>query len=232
MKHIGIAGITVPGSILCIETIVKESYKHFGSETTIHPQITYTNQSLRETDPPIHNKQWGIVAKNLLKSIEILHKAGVDFVVIPSNSPHYAIKEVQEKSPVPVVSIVDITVEECKKRKFKKVGILGVDITMSDGLYEEPLKRAGIIPVTLSPEKQKAVHELIYKEIIKGRPTAKTSEKMRTFIQELKDLGCDGFIAGCTEIPVVIKSENESPLPFVDTTRLLAQVAFCKTLEE
>ena len=120
MKHIGIAGITIPGALLCINTIIDESYKHFGKETMMHPRITYTNLPLNETETPMIEKNWNQVATDLLVSLSILYKAGADFAIIPSNSPHYAIQEVQEKSPLPVISIVDITVQECKKRGFKK----------------------------------------------------------------------------------------------------------------
>src|SRR5260221_7827527 len=96
---------------------------------------------------------------------------------------------------------------------------------MSDGLYAKPLEEVGIQPFVLSLQRQKQVNDVIYNEIIKGKPTAQTAEKMKIFIQELKDMGCDSFIAGCTEIPVVIKSEADSPLPFIDTTRLLAKKA-------
>ncbi len=226
MKHIGIAGVTIPGALLCIETIMNESYKYFGETTLIHPQITYSNLPLNEINPAIHSKDWDVVAEKLLESLELLDRSGVDFALIPSNSPHYAIKKVQELSPIPVMNIVDITVEECKRRGFNMVGVLGVDVTMSDGLYEDALKKVGIKSLTLSPTRQKQLNDLIFKDIIEGSPTSETTSKMLHFIQELKDMGCDAFIAGCTEIPVVITSEEQSPLPFIDTTRLLAKKAF------
>jgi aspartate racemase len=230
MKHIGVAGITIPGSLLCIDAIVEESYKHFGQDSGKHPRITYTNPSLSEIDPPIIGKQWDKVAEDLIASVDILAKAGADFIIIPSNSPHYAVPEVQRKSPVEVLSIVDITVEECQRRGFKKVGILGVSVTMSDGLYEAPLRAVGIEPLTPAPADQQGINDLLHSEVIHGKPTSETASRMRTFIQKLKDAGCDAFIAGCTEIPVVIASEEESPLPFVDTTRLLAKRAFAKAI--
>jgi len=226
MKHIGIAGITVPGALLCIDTIVEESYKHFGQGSLTHPRITYTQPPTDEIDKPFETKDWKQVGKDLLDSINRLRKAGADFAIIPSNSPHYAIKDIQATSPIPVMSIVDITIAECQRRGFKKVGILGVGVTMSDGLYASPLREIGIEPVVLSVQKQKNVNDLIYNEIIKGKPTKETGNKMRVFIQELKNMGCDAFIAGCTEIPVIITNESDSPLPFVDTTRLLARKAF------
>jgi aspartate racemase len=226
LKHIGVASITVPGALLCIDSIVEESYHHFGKASKIHPHITFTQPPLNEIEPLLAQKDWDQVAQCLLASIEILSKAGVDFVLIPSNAPHYAIKQVQDKSPLPVLSIVDITVAECKRRGFKKVGILGMNVTMSDGLYVEPLKKVGIEPINLPSEKQKELSDLIFDEIIIGKPTLNTADKLRVFIRELLDLGCDAFIAGCTEIPVVITDEDDSPLPFVDTTRLLAKKAF------
>ncbi len=226
MKHIGIAGITIPGSLLCIDTIVEESYKHFGRASGKHPRITYTNPAYSEVGPAISEKRWDTVATDLLTSIKMLAAAGADFVIIPSNAPHYAIAEVQQKAPIPVISIVEIAVAECRDRGFTKVGILGVNVTMSDGLYEEPLRYVGIEPFTPTLSDQQAVSNLLYDEVIHGKPTEETAHKMRALIQQLKDQGCDGFIAGCTEIPVVITSEQDSPLPFVDTTRLLAKKAF------
>ncbi len=231
MKHIGIAGITVPGSLLCINTIVEESYKHFGKKSMIHPRITYTNPPFIDVEKPMVEKKWDQVAKDLLLSIDILYRAGADFVIIPSNHPHYAIEEIQRKSPIPVLSILDITTAECRKRKFKKVGILGVIGTMAGGLYIEPLKKQGLEPLNLSPKRQKEFSDLIFNEIIIGKPDKTIGDKMRIFIQELKDMGADSFIAGCTEIPVVIASESESPLPFIDTTRLLAKKALEYAIE-
>ena len=231
MKHIGIAGISIPGSLLCIDAIVAESYKHFGADSGKHPRITYTNPALSDIDPPIITKQWDKVAADLGESIDILTKAGADFAIIPSNSPHYAIRMVQQKATIPVMSIVDVAVAECKKRGFKKVGILGVSVTMSDGLYIQPLLDNGIEPVTPSKADQAAVNDLLYAEVLHGKPNAQTADKMRVFIQHLKDRGCDAFIAGCTEIPVVISSEAESPLPFIDTTRLLAVAAFAEAIK-
>jgi aspartate racemase len=226
LQHIGVASVTLPGAFLCIDSIVEESYQHFGKEARIHPHITLTQPPLHEIEHFLAKKDWNQVATCLLASIDILCKAGVDFVIIPSNGPHYAIKQVQEQSPLPVLSIVDVSVTECRRRGFTKVGILGMGVTMSDGLYVDPLKQVAIEPVTLPAEKQKEVSHLIYDEIIIGKPTLKTAEKLRAFIQEFRGLGCDAFIAACTEIPVVITDEDDSPLPFIDTTRLLAKKAF------
>lgn len=230
MKHIGVAGITVPGSLLCIDTIVDESYKHFGADSGKHPRITYTNPPLSETDPPMIARDWDKVAEDLLESVQILARAGADFAIIPSNSPHYAVPSVKARAPIPVISIVDISVQECQSRGFKKVGILGVDVTMSDGLYEQPLRNLGIEPYTLNTSDQQSLNTLLYDEVIHGKPTEQTAGKIRVFITKLQEAGCDGFIAGCTEIPVVITSEQESPLPFVDTTRLLAVKALEKAI--
>src|SRR5260221_2669114 len=196
MKHIGIAGITVPGALLCIDTILEERYKHVEEGSLIPPHITYTQPPTNEIEVPFEKKDWDQVGEDLLNSITILAKAGVDFAIIPSNSPHYAIKKILSQSSIPILNLVELVVKECQERGFKKTWILGVGVTMSDGLYAKPLEEVGIQPFVLSLQRQKQVNDVIYNEIIKGKPTAQTAEKMKIFIQELKDMGCDSFIAG------------------------------------
>lgn len=230
MKHIGIAGCTIPGGLLCIQTIVDESYKHFGAASMRHPLITYTNPPLDEQEVAFQAKDWEGVAKDLLASIQRLHAAGADFVIIPSNSVHYAIDIIKHHSPLPILSILDVAVEECIRLKYRKVGILGVGITMSGGLYEKPLHAAGISSVVPSKEDQDDLNDLIYHDIIQGNPTPMTKAKMLSHIQKLAAAGCDAFIAGCTEIPLLLSADFPTPIPCIDTTRLLAKRAFLESL--
>jgi aspartate racemase len=222
--HIGVAGVTIPGTLLCVQEIVAECARLQGRPGA-HPRITMTNPEHERSEARMLAHDWDGVAALLLESVDALARAGADFVVIPSNAPHFAIDRVQRAAEIPVVSIVAVTVAECVRRGFHTVGVLGVNTTVNDGLYEAPLREAGMVPVRLSDERQRELDRLLHDEVINGPQTPTTHERMVGLIGDLVDAGCDGFIAGCTEIPVVITSEDESPLPFVDTTRLLAHVA-------
>jgi len=122
------------------------------------------------------------------------------------------------------MSIVDLVIQECQNKWYQKIWILGVSATMSDGLYEYPLRDHGFDVCLLSGEDQQALNDLIYNDIIKSLPTQFTRDRMLIYVQKLQEMWCDSFVAGCTEIPLVL--DDACPLPYIDTTRLLAQKAF------
>ncbi|MCI1797711.1 MAG: amino acid racemase [Bifidobacterium sp.] len=224
LGHIGVAGVTIPGTLLCVQEIVAECARLQGRPGA-HPRITMTNPEHERNEALMLAHDWDGLTALMLESVDVLARAGADFVVIPSNAPHFAIDRIQQAAAIPVVSIVAVTVAECVRRGFRTVGVLGVNTTVEDGLYDAPLRTAGMVPVRLSTERQHELDKLLHDEVINGPQTPTTHEHMVNLIGDLVDAGCDSFIAGCTEIPVVITSEDESPLPFVDTTRLLAHVA-------
>jgi len=150
-----------------------------------------------------------------------LQAAGADFAIIPANSIHYAIDLIQAKSPLPVLNLVELVVQECLLQGYKKVGVLGVGLTMSDRLYTDSLSSAGLVPVTPSTVDQSLLNRIIYSELVTSAPTPSGAKVILTILKNLKTQGCDGVILGCTELPLVVTSSN-SPIPCIDTTRLLA----------
>lgn len=228
MKHIGIVGVSAEGAALCYSTIVQESAKILGEFR--HPEISLNNISFQTIVEAQRQKDWHKVGEILLLSIKKLAQIGADFAIIPANSVHYSYDFLAKNSPIPIISIVDVVVEECQKRGYKKVGVLGIGLTMSEGLYGKPLQKAEIEVVIPSAEQQQILNTLIYQEIIPKKVTANTIDKAVAVVQSLKKRGCDAVILGCTELPIVIVEEN-SPLPFVDTTRLLAKKALKLALQ-
>ena len=221
-KHIGIVGVSAEGASLCYKTICSEASKLMGLNN--HPEISLHNQSFHKILEPFNKKDRKALAKIINNSIEKLASIGADFAIIPANSVHFAFKEIKKISPIPVLSIIEIAAQECKKKNYKKVGILGVGMTMSDGLYDESLKKYSIEPITPSKSEQKIISDVIYNEIVPAKVTDESINKIINVIKSLKEKGCDSVILGCTELPLVI-NKNNSPLPFIDTTRLLARKA-------
>lgn len=222
MKHIGIVGITAEGASQCYKTIVSEAVLQLGPNT--HPEISVNNQSFNNFLKLQKEKDWDSIAELVIKSIHKLAKIECEFAIMPANSIHYAISQIQEHSPVSVLNMVDLVVQECKARGFKHPAILGVGITMADGLYEHPLRSIGIDPVIPDDKTQLELSDIIYNEIVPGKASDTTTEKVLKVISDLKTRGCDSVILGCTELPIIITATN-SPLSFIDTTRLLATKA-------
>lgn len=221
-KHIGIIAVTAPGAALCYQTIVSESEKILGSKH--HPPISLFHPPFHETYEAHQRRDWKTVEKILLDSIRRVNASGADFVIMPANATHYAHPAVAKKSPIPFLSIVDITIQEAKRLRFKKAAILGVDITMTDGLYVKPLVDVGIEPFTPPPKDQEVIKDIIHTELITNKPTPQGTQKLIALLNAYQSAGCDGVLLACTELPMVLNDKN-SPIPIVDTTRLLAQKA-------
>ncbi len=229
MKHIGIAAVTAEGAALCYKEIVSQAGKILGEN--IHPEIslhTFSHDKITQKEKIKDYKGVAIVLNNSIKKLALI---GADFIIIPSNAAHYAIKQTQMMSPLPILSIVNVTVNECQKMGFKKVGVLGIEETMSGNLYINPLKKVSINPVVPTKKEQAIVNTVLWENVIPGNPTIETTKKVLGVIQKLKERGCDSVILGCTELPIIITKEN-SPLPFIDTTRLLARKALEYAIKE
>lgn len=218
-KHIGIVGITSEGTSLCYKTICSEASKTMGLNH--HPEISLHNQSFHIFFEPFSKKDWKGLAKIINNSIVKLAASGADFAIIPANSVHFAFNEIEKISSIPILSRVEITAKECEEKGYKKVGVLGVGMTMSDGLFDKSLNKYGIKSVAPNKHEQKIVNDTIYNEIVPAKTTKDTAQKIIQVINSLKKQGCDAVILGCTELPLIINEKN-SPLPFIDTTRLLA----------
>lgn len=106
----------------------------------------------------------------------------------------------------------------------KKVAVLGVGMTMSDGLYEGPLERNNIKAIVPSAQDQNWINTFIYDEIVPAKISQESIKSLLSIINKLKNEGAEAVILACTELPLVI-NKNNSPLPFIDTTTLLAQKA-------
>ena len=229
VKHIGIVGVTAEGASLCYKTICSEASKIMGPNN--HPEISLHNHSFHRILDPFLRKDWPVVAKLISDSVNKVASCGADFAIIPGNSVHFAFDEIKKESQIEVMSIVEVAARECRDKGYKKVGILGVGLTMSGGLFNKSLDKYGIVPVAPNEHGQKIVNDTIYNEIVQAKTAKDTPQKIIKVINSLKKQGCDAVILGCTELPLVISEEN-SPLPFIDTTRLLARKALEYALEK
>ena len=220
MKHIGIIGVSAEGAALCFKTICAEAGKKLGD--FIHPEITIHEQSSKlyfDAEP-----DWRKIADILLVSAQKLSKAGADFAIIPSNTMHFAFSEVKERSPIPLLSIVEVAADECAERRVKKVGVLGTKLTMEGGLYTSILSQRGVEVIVPESDDRNIIDQIIFKEIVPSRVTEHTARSVLAVIKNLQDAGAEAIILGCTELPIVVDDSNSS-VPTIDTTRLLARKA-------
>jgi aspartate racemase len=178
----------------------------------------------------IWNGDWENVAKLMLRSTEIVAKAGADFAISPDNTIHQAYDLMISKSPIPWLHIADVVGKEAKQNKFKHLGVLGTVYLMNSPVYPDALKKYGITSEIPKEKECEKINQIIFEELVNGIFTEKSRIYFNKVIQKLKGNGCDAVVLGCTEIPLLI-NPNDCPLPPLDSTRLLARAAIIKALE-
>jgi len=229
-KHIGIVACSCEGAALCYRTICGEGEKFMGSLD--HPEVTMHTHSLGKYEKCFKDMaDWKGVAELMLSSTEILKKAGADFVICPDNTIHQSFDMVIRKSPLPWLHIAEEVANEASLRNFRKLGVLGTIFLMEGPVYTEKLLSRGIEYVIPQKEQREIINNIIFTELVKGIFTDESRRKFIRIIQWLKEQGCDAVILGCTEIPLLI-DDKSSPLPTLDSTRILARAALRRAIEE
>jgi aspartate racemase len=168
--------------------------------------------------------QWDGVARLMLSSAEKVARAGADFAICPDNTIHQAYDQVVERSPIPWLHIAEEVAAEAKRQDYRCLGILGTRYLMEGPVYPQKLADMYLDHLIPRPEERKRINEIIFSQLVKGCFTDESRYYFHQVIARLKDRGCDAVVLGCTEIPLLI-SEQTSPLPTLDSTRLLARAA-------
>lgn len=157
----------------------------------------------------------------ILESLHRLHGAGVSFGAITSNTTHLVFDKVAKRSPIPLVSIVEVCIEEARRLGLKRLGILGTRWLMQARLYPEAAQRHGI-EIVVPPERDRDwMHDRYVDELVKGDLRDETRRGVVAIAERLRDAkGIDGVILGGTELPLLMREPTMSGLPVLDTTGL------------
>ena len=222
-KHIGIVGCSAEGAALCYRTICLEAEQFMGKY--MHPEVTMHTIPLAEYMKPIElTDDWEEVGRLMLKSAQVLTRAGADFLICPDNTIHEAMPYVVPRSPLPWLHIAEEVGKEAKRRRFRKLGITGTKFLVSGPVYPEKLEQMGIAYLRPTQEQQEHINTIIFDELVRGLQTPESLFYFEQVIESFKTQGCDAVVLGCTELPL-LATENESPLPVLDSTRTLARAA-------
>ena len=228
MLHIGIVACSAEGAALCYRTICVEGADLAGPYN--HPEVSMHGHPFAEYVKCIEAGDWAGVAELMLSSAEKLARAGADFLIAPVNTVHQAFDLVAHRSPRPWLHIAVEVANEAKRHGYKRLGVLGTRSLMDGPVYRETLKAAGIDHRVPPAEQRERVHRLIFDELVHGNFQPRTQAYFTELIRRLKDEGCDAVALACTEIPLLMTPES-SPLPMLDSTRILARAALRKAVE-
>ena len=221
-KHIGIVACSAEGAALCYRTICTEGPNLLGKYA--HPEVTMHTFSLAEYMRYINAGDWENVASLMLASVAKVAKAGADFAICPDNTCHQAFDLVVAKSPIPWLHIAEEVAAEAKRQNYKCLGVLGTRFLMEGPVYTTKLAAVGIEHLIPELEDRERIDDIIFDELVCGRFISEYRAYFGEVIGKLRKQGCDAVVLGCTEIPLLVTQES-SPLPILDSTRLLARAA-------
>jgi aspartate racemase len=222
--NIGIVACSAEGAALCYRTICAEGAQLIGIAHA-HPEISMHSQSLADYVAFIGKDDWKGVGELMLDSANKLAKIGAEFLIFPDNTIHQALPYI--KLPLPYLHIAEVVAAEGKKCDYKRLGLTGTKWLVESNVYPKVLKENGLSYVRPSEEEREEINRIIMDELVPGIFKPEATQYFQEVITRLKDQGCDAVILGCTEIPLIINDTN-SPLPILDSTRLLARAALHK----
>ncbi|OGG49801.1 MAG: aspartate racemase [Candidatus Handelsmanbacteria bacterium RIFCSPLOWO2_12_FULL_64_10] len=221
-RHIGIIACSAEGAALCYRTIAGEAHDLMGKHR--HPEVTMHTHSLDDYMTFIRAGDWGGVANLMVSSAKKAAQAGADLLICPDNTIHIAYDEAKSRVPQEWLHIAEVVATEAARRGFKKLGVLGTKYTMDGPVYADKLGAHGIEAVMPDPLERTRINLIIFDELVMARFSDEARDHFVRAIDALAARGCDAVVLGCTEIPLLI-DEADSPLPTLDSTRLLARAA-------
>jgi aspartate racemase len=229
MKHIGILAHSFEGATLCFRTACLEGVKRLGPH--MHPEITMTCSPMALVLDAWERGDSQKLRAFFMEDAKKLAAAGCDFFVCPDNTAHIALESEGEPFPIPGLNIGEVVAEQAAAGGRKKVGILGTKYTMTGPVYPGALGRRGIAWAAPGEADRKIVDDIIFDELCLGIFCDPSRDAYVGIIDKLEAEGCDAVALVCTEIPLLI-SQEVSPLPILDSTRLLAAAAIEVSLGE
>jgi aspartate racemase len=221
-KHIGIVACSAEGASLCYLTICIEGARILGPHA--HPEVSMHTHSLGEYVKRYSRGDWEGVAELMLSSAGKLAKGGAEFLICPDNTIHQGLPYVLPRSPLPWLHIAEVVADAAVERGFRRLALTGTQSLTESNVYPDKLGARGIEVVRPEEEERAEIDRIIMEELVYGVFKPEAVSYFQRVIGRLQGEGCDAAILGCTEIPLIMNDAN-SPLPTLDSTRLLARAA-------
>jgi aspartate racemase len=228
MKKIGIIGGIGPESTVDYYKLIIGAF-HEKQADSGGPEIIIYSADLAALLKILETKDLELLTEWLLARVLSLHKAGAEFAVIASNTPHIVFDNVRSRSPIPMLSIVEETCRYAQKRGFKQLGLMGTKFTMEADFFQKPFEENAMTVIVPDEEDQALIHRRIFSEIELGIIKEATRQELLSIVKKMIAAhAIDALILGCTELPLIL-DKAEFGIAFLNTTAIHAEsiVDFC-----
>ena len=223
MKHLGILAHSTEGAALCFRAFCQEGFGELGPHE--HPDVTLDCIALARSMPGWDEGDYVSIRSTLSESVQRLARAGADFFVCPDNTAHMALEQPGEELALPGLHIAEVVALRAVRDGRTRVGVLGTSYLMDGPVYRRAFASRGIAAEVPEVGDRDFINRIIFDELVNGVFTASSRQEYVRIIEQLAARGCDAVALACTEIPLLV-TRDSSPLPTLDSTRLLARAAF------
>ena len=222
-KRIGILGGLTPESTVTYYQHIVHSWqlRHHDHR---YPEIVVFSVSFQQFEDWMEAGEWEAIAEALSGGIGRLAAAGADFAAMATNTMHLLFDRLQAASPIPLLSIVDVTAHAIREAGLTTIGLLGTRFTMEKPFYAEGLARHGIATLVPGRAERDDIHRVIMDELSTGVLREASRARYLEIIDGLVARGAEGVVLGCTEIPLLITPQH-TRVPLFDTAVLHAEAA-------
>ena len=221
-RHIGIVACSAEGAALCYRTICVEGAELLGPHA--HPEVSMHTHSLADYVRCLERGDMPGVGELMLASAEKLARIGADFLICPDNTIHQALPAIEARSPLPWLHIADTVAARAVENGFRRLGLTGTRWLVESEVYPEKLAARSIASIRPSAAERAEIDRIIMEELVRGVCRPEAAAYLQAVVGRMKEEGCDAVVLGCTELPLIMGAAN-SPLPVLDSTRLLALAA-------
>ena len=220
MKKIGLVGGLGPEATMDYYRELINVFKKSNQDLN-YPEIVIYSVNMYNFIKMMNDKAYEKASEYLLDKIKALHAAGCDFAALTANTPHLLFNQIQEKSPLPLISIVEATCAEAIKKGIRRPGLIGTSFTMRNDFYAEVFRKQGMEVIVPNEEEMTLINHKLFSEIELGIFKDDTRNELIDIISELKTReNIDGIILGCTEFPLILNQESYAGIPTLNTTRI------------
>ena len=230
MKTIGLIGGMSWESTVTYYKIINETVKEKLGGLHSAKCILYS-VDFQEIEECQANGNWEKSGEILGEAANNLEKAGADFIVICTNTMHKVINQIKEKISIPILHIAEMTAEKILEKGLKNIALLGTKYTMEQDFYKSKLIEKGINVIIPDKNDIEIINNVIYDELCLGIINPESKAKYLEIVKTLKQKGAEGIILGCTEIGLLIKSED-TDVPLFDTALIHAEQAAIYSIKD
>jgi aspartate racemase len=230
MKTVGIIGGIGPESTIDYYRSIIASYRERKRDGS-YPALVINSIDMKKMLDLIAANQLAEVTIYLAAEVQKLARAGADFALLASNTPHLVFSALQRQSTIPLLSIVEVTRQAALDLGLKRLGLFGTRFTMQGNFYPDVLRTTGIAVIPPAPDEQDFIHDVYMNELVNGIVRQESRAGMLAIVDRLKnEEGIDGLILGGTELPLLLRDIEDQGIPFLDTTKLHVEQVLARIL--